>query len=134
MKKIVFTAFIMVLCSLSGYSQSWSDALIRADGKKNLDGVEALYSKTTCNGEDVLLIKFINHNNYDVKLMWINAAYSKGEWIYAIEQSKFEITSDTEISGSCDSNNMLFVKIKSILSNPQDFEHFSVSGLSVTKN
>ena len=113
---------------------NWQDAILRADGLTEVDGVEAYSMKTTCGTEEVVFIKFVNKNNYKVRVEWVDAIKTAGGWIYAKTKSpkSLYIEPGNTIIGQCNGLDKLKVNISSILDNPQDFGHFAVSGL-VTK-
>ncbi len=132
MKKIFFAAF-MVLFSLYGYSQNWTNANLRADGQYILNGVEALYEKVTCGNDEYVLVKFINNNATKVKLEWIDAVYENGGWTYDKNNTikTTEIQANHEIEGKCNEQSILKIKVSSIIDSPEKFEHYMVSGLNV---
>lgn len=115
-------------------STTWNDAVLRADGLTEVGGVESYSMKTKCNGEEVVLIKFVNKNSYKVRVEWIDAIKTDGGWIYSKEQKPkvLYLEPNNNVVGQCDGLDKLKVKVSSIINNPSDFKYYSVSGL-VTK-
>ena len=135
MKRILFATFILASLSLTSYSQNWSNANLRADGQYILDGVEALYEKTTCGNDEFILIKFINKNNTKVTVEWIDAIFENGNWTYEKNNTlkSLVIQPNQEVEGKCGEQSDLRIKINSIIISPEKFEHYMVSGLKVIK-
>ena len=61
----------------------WKNAILRSDGQTVLNKVEAYCSKTICDGEEFILIKFVNKNNFKVSVEWVDAIFVKGVWYYS---------------------------------------------------
>jgi hypothetical protein len=114
-------------------AQGWQNAILRADGFTEVNGVEAYCMKTTCDNEDYILVKFVNKNNYNVRVEWTDAIYVKGTWFYS-KTSKpkvFMLNANQEAAGDCGGDFRLKVSVSSIIDNPSDLEHYTVSGLDV---
>lgn len=105
------------------------NAIIRTDGQKSINGVMAFYAKAICNDEKCLLIQFINNNNYNVKVEWVDAIFVNGNWFYS-ENKKSVILQPGVTNGDCNDFKMK-VKISSIIDDPSKLEHYTVSGLTV---
>src|SRR6266498_1174437 len=82
---------------------TWKNAILRSDGQSQLEGVQSFCQKTTCNGEDVVLIKFVNNNNYKVRVEWTDAIWVKGVWYYAKNAAKKVLVLDANSTtvGQC---------------------------------
>ena len=134
--KIKFLLFFSFTFSLGLFSQeTWKTAILRADAVTEINGVEAFCMRTTCGTEDFVLIKFVNKNNYKVRVEWKDAIYVNGEWFYSKNQSpkKLDLDPNNNIAGQCEGSEILKVKIISIIDNPKDFGHYTVSGLVTIK-
>lgn len=133
MKRFFLSLIALMLISISAFSQNWTNANLRADGQYILDGVEALYKKTTCGNDEYVLVKFINHNSTKVSVEWIDAVYENGGWTYEKNNTlkTLILQPNQEIEGKCNEQNVLKIKIGSIIDSPEKFEHYMVSGLSV---
>ncbi len=114
---------------------TWQSAILRADGLMEVEGVEAYSIRTNCGSEDVVLVKFVNKNNYKVRVEWVDAIKTESGWIYSKSQTakSLYLEPGATLVGECKGLEKLKVNINSILSDPQSFGHYSVSGLTTTK-
>jgi hypothetical protein len=133
MKKLIFTIF--VFASFLSKAQNWQNAVLRADGVTAINGVEAYCMQTICNNEEVVLVKFINKNNYKVRLEWVDAIFVNGVWYYPQNKNPkvFYVEANSETAGECAGQEKLKVKIGSIIDNPKNFGHYTVSGLVINQ-
>jgi hypothetical protein len=113
--------------------QGWQNAILRADGFTEVNGVEAYCMRTTCGNEDYILVKFVNKNNYNVRVEWNDAIYVKGTWFYSktAKPKVFMLNANQEAAGDCQGDFRLKVSVSSIIENPSDLEHYTVAGLTV---
>ena len=137
MKKLTHI-IILLLATMAMRGQqavTWQNAILRADGQNQLEGVQSFCQKTICNGEEVVLVKFVNNNNYKVRVEWIDAIWVKGVWYYPQNATKKVLVLDanSNTAGTCGGEEKLKVRITNIISNPQDFGHYTVSGLAINK-
>jgi hypothetical protein len=135
MKKILLT-FCSVVFFLAfnaqQNTQNWQNAILRADGFTQVNGVEAFCAKVSCNNEDYIIIKFQNNNNYRVRVEWTDAIFVNGVWFYAQSgQKAMMLEAKSSMEGSCSTEPKLTARISSIIANPSDFQHYTVSGLIV---
>ena len=136
MKKIlIILSFITCVTRAQVINTVWNQAILRADGKTEINGVEAYSMKTICGNDEFVLIKFINKNNYKVSVEWKDAIKIFGDWVYSKDQTPktLNIDANANIEGQCNGIVTLKVKIKSIIDNPIDFGYYTVSGLTTTK-
>lgn len=139
MKKFIFLALaffcLQNLNAQQTQNQNWQNAVLRADGRTEVNNVEAWCQKVTCDGEEYVLIKFINKNDYRVGVEWIDAIWINGTWFYAPEPNNKKVLyleAKSTVSGDCTGEPKLKVRISNIINNPADFQHYTVSGL-ITK-
>ena len=120
--------------SLTG-AISWQSAVLRADGSMDVGGVETFCLRTTCGNEDIILIKFINKNDFKVRVEWIDAIKTAGGWIYSKNSTPkiLNLEPGATVIGQCDGMEKLKLKVNSILENPIDFGHYATSGLITIK-
>ncbi len=113
----------------------WQSAVLRADGLLDVEGVEAYSMRTTCGTNEVVLIKFVNKNNYRVRVEWKDAIKTAGGWIYSktAAPKTLYLEPGNTVLGDCGGLEKLKVSVGSIIDNPQDFGYFSVSGLVTIK-
>jgi hypothetical protein len=137
MKRITFIIALAVASFTFKAQQAgtWQNAILRSDGRVQMDGVQAFCQKTTCNGEDVVLVKFVNNNNYKVRITWVDAIWVKGVWYYPKNNAEKVMVLDANSNtvGQCGGEEKLSVKITGIIENPADFGHYTVSGLAINK-
>jgi hypothetical protein len=136
MKKLtlILTLTIAAFTFKAQQSGTWQNAILRADGLNQIDGVEAYCMKTTCNDEDFVLIKFVNKNSYKVRVEWKDAIFVNGTWYYSNNPNKVLVLApNNETIGQCEGTDKLKVNISSIIENPKNFGHYTVSGLAINK-
>ncbi|MBK9284240.1 MAG: hypothetical protein IPM51_07940 [Sphingobacteriaceae bacterium] len=112
---------------------NWQNAILRADGLTEIDGVEAFCQLTVCNQQEFIIIKFINKNNYAVNVEWKDAVFHNGNWYYASNPNNktLNIPANSTAEGSCQGALNLKLSKNSIQDVPQTFEYFTVSGLKI---
>jgi hypothetical protein len=143
MKKAVVSIFLSIFClslSYSAFSQNavkWEPVYLTVSGGNILDGVEAYFRADVCNSESVIFIKFINRNNYSVKLSWFDAVFTtEAKWINknsAGELKTVTLTSNTELAGDCSSANPnLTVKLKDFINQTETFKRYAASNLVIS--
>ena len=78
-------------------------------------GVEGFYQLTTCNGTQMIALKFVNHNTYDIKAGWKNIAITQDgqRHLGGNAQDSLAIPASTTLEGSC-SNAKLLIKFSSL--------------------
>ena len=145
MKKSAYIFLLIVLAftsksqnkinSLNLTALNWQNAILRADGQTAIDGVEAYCSKAICGNEEFVFIKFVNKNEYKLVVQWVDAIFVNGTWFYSKNQNpvKIQLDANNDTAGECEGSEKLKVKISSIINNPKDFQHYTVSGLQITK-
>jgi hypothetical protein len=136
-KKYLFSLITISAITVAAFSQErWENGNIRADGRTAVDGVEVFYLKTQCQGNDVLFLKLVNHNSYPVKAEWIDSILENdSKWSYSSNEKSKNVTiaASSEVKGSCSGSRELIVHLKDLSSNPNLFQYFSASGLTITK-
>ena len=116
---------------------SWQPIYLLVTGHNVMDGVEAFFQVNACNNEDIIYIKYINHNEYDVKLEWFDAVFTQElKWInkdQAADKKSLLLPSKKEVNGKCSSNLYpeLSIKIKVFVADKNDFKRYSASQLHV---
>lgn len=116
----------------------WEPIYLLVTGHNVMDGVEASFKLGACNGEDVVLIKFKNQNDYPVKLEWADAIFSyELKWIYRKEinaKKSISIKAKESVEGDCTIHQQpdLVVKVKDFVSNKENVKRYLTSQLIVT--
>lgn len=114
---------------------SWTGAYLNVAGTNIVYGVEVFSQLSTCNSEDVVFLKLINHNDYDVKVEWLGGVYTKDrQWIEDPEGSKsIKIKANEEVIGDClNDNKELLIKLKDHIDRTDNFNRYAPSSFEVT--
>lgn len=130
-------AFLGVFNASGQNNAGWEPVYLQVTGANIIDGVEAFFQTNACNGEDVLCLKFINHNKYSVRLEWFDAVFTQElKWINKDQsENKKSITlpAETEAKGTCLNNNYseLTIKVNNFVVGKNDFKRYSASQLNI---
>src|ERR1017187_5825495 len=65
---LVFAIYFLPHQASAQNNQDWLPIYLNIVGDNKMNGVEASFQVNTCNGEDMIYIKFVNQNNYPVKI------------------------------------------------------------------
>lgn len=118
-------------------NQQWTEAFARADGATMVKGVEVLSLQGECNGNDVIFIKMINHNDYEVKFDWNNAMLVNESWMDNPNQnvkSSIVIEPKGEVAGSCAGTfTQLVVKVSDFGITLNEMKYFQVTGHDINE-
>lgn len=134
----LLTIFLTVPHKANAQNNSdWQPIYLQVTGVNTMDGVEASFQINTCNGIDIVYIKFINHNPNAVKIEWFDAVFSQElKWYnkdQAADKKSLVLSANAEAKGAC-SNNLypaLFVKVKDFVADKKDFKRYSASQFRV---
>ncbi len=102
-----------------------------------MDGVEASFQINTCSGDDVVQVKFINHNGYPVKLEWIDAVFTQEQkWVndkQDVSKKLMTLPANSTAKGDCLNNSYpkLLIKLKDFVTDKKDVKRYSTSQLTV---
>lgn len=122
---------------LDAQTNDWQPIYLLATGANTMDGVEASFQLNTCNGEDVVHVKFINHNEYAVKLEWFDDVFTQElKWInkeQAGNKKSITLAAKAEAKGACLNNSHpeLIIKVKDFVATKKDFKRYSSSQLMI---
>lgn len=118
-------------------TNKWQPIYLLVTGANTMEGVEASFQLNTCNGEDVIQVKFINHNEYAVKLEWFDGVFSQElKWVnkeLAGDKKSITLAAKAEAQGTClnNSNPELIIKIKDFVASKKDVKRYSSSQLLI---
>ena len=141
MKKYLLLIFLAVLThcqlSLAQSTYNWEPIGLTVSGNNIQQGVEAFYSISECNEEYVVIIKFINHNDYDVVLKWEDEIFSQDrEWVHNSHENTLRsitLQSKSTIFGDCiNPNDVLMLRIKDFVAEFNDFYKYRTKSLNIT--
>ncbi len=137
---IIFLFALVLSISHEANAQNnsdWQPIYLLVTGGNIMDGVEASFQTNTCNGVDIIFIKFINHNANSVKIEWFDAVFSQElKWNnkeQETDKKSLVLPANSEVKGEC-SNNLypaLIVKVKDFVASKKDFKRYSASQLRV---
>lgn len=142
-KKKYFYIFLFALILAVPYKvhaqtiSDWQPIYLLVTGGNIMDGVEASFQVNTCDGEDVVYIKFINHGAKPVKLEWFDAVFTQElKWInkdQAAAKKSLLLPAKAQVKGDCSTtlNPELIIKLKDFVANKKDFKRYSASQLRV---
>ncbi|MEW6469235.1 MAG: hypothetical protein AB1458_09935 [Bacteroidota bacterium] len=137
MKKSTLFVLVLLLASfISAQSQTlqWTPIFLNPKGDNLVDGVEAYFARGTCDGKEVVFIKFINHNSYNVKISFYDAVFTQDiKWVNKQEtQRTIEIASKSEAIGQCGQEAHLVVDLATFISSAEEFKKYCSAGFTVT--
>ena len=118
-------------------TSKWEPVFLTVSGGNYLDGVEVYFKTDICNTESVVFIKFINKNDYAVKLSWFDAVFTnENKWIHKDAPSELQtilLAAKSEKAGDCASSNpQLIIKLKDFVDQVDHFKRFSTSKLTIS--
>ena len=118
---------------------TWQPMYLTVSGGNQIDGVEGFFAQDMCNSEPVILVKFINHNTYNVNISWSDGIFtSDAKWINKSEIKdikKITLSAQNEIAGDCSGlSSYLVIKIRDILPEVAKFKRYNASSLVISIN
>lgn len=138
LKNLYILLFFSVSSVFAQSNSEWKPIGLTVSGKNIQNGIEAFYQLYVCNNENVIFIKFINHNNYDVTVEWKDAVFTKElKWVSNENIIKsLIIKADEVIFGDCSgkSQKELIVKVNDFIMNIDDFNQFKTTSFQVKTN
>ena len=130
--------FFFVLPNLTAQNNSeWQPIFLQVTGANTMNGVQASFQINSCNGIDVVYVKFINHNQYPVKIEWFDGIFTQElKWIYKnspSDKKSITLPINGEAIGDCFNNHYkeLIVKLNDFVAEKKDFKRYSASQLMV---
>lgn len=101
------------------------------------EGLESYYSKSNCNNEDVVFLKFKNNTNYPITIEWFDGFLTEDlKWVTnanTIKKKLITIAPQTEIKGNCGkTNNDCIISIKSILQPVRKYKKYGLINCIIT--
>ena len=134
-------AFVFVLfvyrISFAQMTSDWQPIYLTVGGSNTVNGVSAFFQINICNGADVVYIKFINQNNYPVKLQWYDAVFTQEKkWVNKenpSEKKSLTLNAGSEVKGECSANNSaeVVVPLKDFIDKAENFKRYTASHFEV---
>lgn len=138
MKKIIFLSFCLLLFLQQQLNAQaiWSPIGLDVVGRNMISGVEASYQLNNCNGEDVVFVKLINHNNYTVTVEWYPAVFTKElKWIRKenpTDKKSVDINPNAALTGDCSvSNPSMMILLKDFSVDAANFKRYGTTNFAV---
>ncbi len=126
---LLLAAFVVMFSGLKAQTtENWQGLYLGSpDGTNSFNGVEAYYTISTCNNNDVILIRLTNHNAYAVKAGWQDFVMSKDnkKLDRSTAQDSITIQPQTIVAGDCNGNSVqLVIKLTDFGILKEDFKEF----------
>jgi len=137
---LLFFGLLSMATTVSAQNNiKWQPMYLTVSGGNQIDGVEGFFAQDMCNSEPVILVRFINHNSYDVNISWLDGIFtSDAKWINKSEAKdlkRITLSAQKEIAGDClGINPKLIIKIKDVLPEMAKFKRYNASSLVISIN
>lgn len=137
---LLLLSFILVsflIKRLDAQNNDWQPIYLLVTGANTMDGVEASFQLNTCNGEDIIFVKFFNHNEYPVKLEWFDGVFTQElKWVNKEQpgdKKTITLPARTEVKGDCINNPYpeLIIKSKDFVISNKAVKRYSSAQLLV---
>lgn len=119
--------------------EGWKGAYLDAAGMNIKDGVVLFSLLKKCGAEDFILLQMINNNDYDVRVFWKDAVYTKerklidGETLSDSDEKSIIIKANSEVIGDCSKEHpQLIFNSKNFIDDPDNFNRYAPSSFEVT--
>ena len=95
--------FVLIQPALAqSAAPNWQPVFLNAAGSQSLYGVRVFYALEQCDGQDALILKFVNTNTYTVKAEWEHLMYrTSGEAVSGSDRKSLTINANGEVQGDC---------------------------------
>ena len=129
-------------------NSDWQRIGLTVAGYNIVDGVEALFQVNSCNGKDVIYVRYINHTNSAVKIDWNDAVFTEDQkWINKdadADKKSITIPANSEVKGECpassngesvkpvNKNPQLIIDMKDFITDKKNFKLYSAANFRVT--
>ncbi len=135
---VLFPFLIFLCCScfqvIAQSDSDWQPVKLDVAGHSVVSDVEAVFQKKNCNNEEVICVKFMNHNKHAVTIKWYDAILTKGNsnsWIKkdnSTAKKTLTIEAQKELSGDCSSDSSLecVIKLKDFIDNTMDYQLYAI--------
>jgi hypothetical protein len=118
-------------------SAGWTPVLLTVSGGNSVDGVEVWWTRQQCESFDMVFIRFVNTNNYPVRVTWDNEVFTRGlQWVKRTgeqENNEASLGALSTESGSCLSGGFYVIFLKDFISNSADFYKYGAKNFTVTR-
>jgi len=135
---LIFSLVIFILTQSvkAQINNEWQPVLISSDGTNEFKGVVATYSLANCNSKEIVLVRFVNNNNYALKAQWRNLVQTEdGRDLFGTgEPLLIALAPGSETKGDCSGNNFqLIIKLSDFSVTNANFKTFIAANFEVTR-
>ena len=130
----LFLVFILLGSFAKAQSnENWQPVALTAGGANNENGIVVTYQLASSNGNDVVIVKLVNHNAYAVKATWKDLIVTKSDQNLSGNNTPESVTIAPKIRASDDLGNTVQVTVKLIdfHTSATNFKSFDVSNFDV---
>jgi len=133
----VETSYAQTTLSNGRQVQGWAPVSLTQSGQNIKDGVEAFCQHTKFNGEDVVLLKLINHNAEAVTIEWNSAFLTKDlKWVSnknKTSKQSLTLNANETVEGECagKSHPELVTKMNDFTVRMEDIKSFGTTFFQV---
>ena len=116
----------------------WKLLFLDIAGHTIINGVEVFSQVNTCKDEDVVFLKFINHNSHEVTVKWLDAVHTNDQkWIkkdQEADKKSLVIEANLEIKGDCSTTNytQCIVKLKNFIDKQSNYNEYAIYHFEVS--
>jgi hypothetical protein len=132
-----FILFGLLNLSISQQNNDWKGVFLDPTGNHIQQGVEAYFKTSVCEGKEVVLLKFVNNNNYNVELSWFNAYFTSSKtWVKhnkPEQQVVFYLPANTVSEGNCQNNTQLVFALDEVDLTANTFLRLTTEYLRIKK-
>jgi len=135
-----FSFLILFFVLIFSYSQKayaqanpdWKLLFLDIAGHTTIKGVEVYSQVNTCKDEDVVFLKFINHNSYPVTVKWLDAVHTTDQkWIKKDQEAdnkSLTLDANAEIKGDCSTTSYseCNVKLKNFIDKITNYNEYAI--------
>ena len=140
MKKYLLFAFCFLFLHSKIFAQNtWNPIGLSVSGDNTMNGVDALFQLNTCNGEDVVFMKLVNHNSYAVIVEWYPAVFTNDlKWIKKeniSDKKSITLSPNSDVASDCSGSYRIMMNLlKDFSIGAADFMRFGTTNFAVIKN
>jgi hypothetical protein len=131
---VLIIALFLLAPVIRGKAQAtdnWQPVTLNINGTNGFDGVKAYWELTTCNNIEVVMLDFVNNNNYAVRASWKNFVINNDDAKLpsSIVQDSVTIPANSSLKADCSGNNKaLVLKLSDFAADKYNFKTFTTTG------
>ncbi len=140
--KVKFLGFFLLLASTAIFAQTnsdWTPIGLTANGRNIQNGVEAYYQLSQCGDMNVVFLKFVNTNSYNIIVDWNDAVFTQ-QHTWAVNQKgdrrkTLVIGKHKTIFGDCQNAGVqkdLIINVRDFIGDIDQFSSFKLASFNVS--